>query len=38
MKAFNSFVAAAAEVFVEGSGGNRIKIRIVAATDPIYAV
>jgi isoquinoline 1-oxidoreductase subunit beta len=39
MKAFNSYVAAAAEVSVEGGGGNRIKIhRIVAATDPIYAV
>jgi isoquinoline 1-oxidoreductase subunit beta len=38
MKAFNSYVAAAAEVSVEG-GGNRIRIhRIVAATDPIYAV
>jgi len=37
MKAFNSFVAAAAEISVEG--GNRIKIhRIVAATDSGYAV
>ena len=37
MKAFASYVAAAAEVSVEG--GNKIKIhRIVAATDPIYAV
>jgi isoquinoline 1-oxidoreductase beta subunit len=37
MKAFNAYVAAAAEVSVEG--GNRIRIhRIVAATDPIYAV
>jgi isoquinoline 1-oxidoreductase beta subunit len=37
MMAFNSFVAAAAEVSVEG--GNRIKIhRIVAATDSGYAV
>jgi isoquinoline 1-oxidoreductase beta subunit len=37
MKAFNSFVAAACEISVEG--GNRIKIhRIVAATDPGYAV
>ena len=37
MKAFNSFVAAAAEVSVEG--GNKIKVhRIVAATDPGYAV
>jgi isoquinoline 1-oxidoreductase beta subunit len=37
MKAFNAYVAAAAEVSVEGS--NRVKIhRIVAATDPIYAV
>jgi isoquinoline 1-oxidoreductase beta subunit len=36
MKAFNAYVAAAAEVSVEG---NRLKIhRIVAATDPIYAV
>ena len=39
MKAFNSYVAAAAEVSVEGGGGNRIRIhRIVAATDCIYAV
>jgi isoquinoline 1-oxidoreductase subunit beta len=38
MKAFGSYVAAAAEISVEG-GGNRIKIhRIVAATDPGYAV
>jgi isoquinoline 1-oxidoreductase beta subunit len=37
MMAFNSFVAAAAEISVEG--GNRVKIhRIVAATDPGYAV
>jgi isoquinoline 1-oxidoreductase beta subunit len=37
LKAFNAYVAAAAEVSVEG--GNRMKIhRIVAATDPIYAV
>jgi isoquinoline 1-oxidoreductase beta subunit len=37
LKAFNAYVAAAAEVSVEG--GNRIKIhRIVAATDPIHAV
>ena len=37
MKAFNSFVAAAAEISVEG--GNSVKIhRIVAATDPGYAV
>ena len=37
MKSFNSYVAAAAEVSVEG--GNKIKIhRIVAATDTIYAV
>jgi isoquinoline 1-oxidoreductase beta subunit len=37
MMAFNSFVAAAAEISVEG--GNRIKIhRIVAATDCGYAV
>jgi isoquinoline 1-oxidoreductase beta subunit len=37
MKAFNAYVAAAAEVSVEG--GNRLRIhRIVAATDPIYAV
>jgi isoquinoline 1-oxidoreductase beta subunit len=36
LKAFNAYVAAAAEVSVEG---NRIKIhRIVAATDPIHAV
>jgi isoquinoline 1-oxidoreductase beta subunit len=38
MKAFNSYVAAAAEISVEG-GGNKVKIhRIVAATDPTYAV
>jgi isoquinoline 1-oxidoreductase beta subunit len=38
MKAFNAYVAAAAEVSVEG-GGNKIKIhRIVAATDPTFAV
>ena len=38
MKAFDSYVAAAAEISVEG-GGNKIKIhRIVAATDPGYAV
>ena len=38
MKAFASYVAAAAEISVEG-GGNKIKIhRIVAATDPGYAV
>jgi isoquinoline 1-oxidoreductase beta subunit len=37
MKAFNSFVAAACEISVEG--GNKVKIhRIVAATDPGYAV
>jgi isoquinoline 1-oxidoreductase beta subunit len=37
MKAFNSYVAAAAEISVEG--GNRIKIhRIVGATDCGYAV
>ncbi len=37
MKAFNSFVAAACEISVEG--GNRVKVhRIVAATDPGYAV
>ncbi len=37
MKSFNSFVAAAAEISVEG--GNKIKVhRIVAATDPGYAV
>ena len=37
MKAFNSYVAAAAEISVEG--GNKMKIhRIVAATDPGYAV
>jgi isoquinoline 1-oxidoreductase subunit beta len=39
LKAFNSYVAAAAEVSVEGSGGSKIKIhRIVAATDCIHAV
>ncbi len=37
MKAFSSFVAAAAEISVEG--GNKVKIhRIVAATDPGYVV
>src|SRR6201984_2870325 len=37
MMAFNSFVAAAAEVSV--TGGNKIKVhRIVGATDPTYAV
>ena len=37
MKAFNSYVAAAAELSVEG--GNKVKIRrIVGATDPGYAV
>ncbi len=37
MKAFNSFVAACAEISV--SGGNRVKVhRIVCATDPGYAV
>src|SRR5262245_33665598 len=36
MKAFNSFVAAAAEISVDGS---KVKVhRIVAATDPGYAV
>jgi isoquinoline 1-oxidoreductase beta subunit len=36
MKAFNSFVAAAAEVSVDG---NKVRVhRIVAATDPGYAV
>ncbi len=37
MKAFNSYVAACAEVSV--SGGNKVKVhRIVCATDPGYAV
>jgi isoquinoline 1-oxidoreductase beta subunit len=37
MKAFNSFVAAACEISVQG--GNKVKVhRIVAATDPGYAV
>jgi isoquinoline 1-oxidoreductase beta subunit len=37
MKAFNSYVAAAAEISV--TGGNKVKVhRIVAATDPTYAV
>ncbi|MCC6532344.1 MAG: xanthine dehydrogenase family protein molybdopterin-binding subunit [Burkholderiales bacterium] len=37
MKAFNSFVAAAAEISVQD--GNKVKVhRIVAATDPGYAV
>jgi isoquinoline 1-oxidoreductase beta subunit len=36
LKAFNAYVAAAAEVSAQG---NRLKVhRIVAATDPIYAV
>jgi isoquinoline 1-oxidoreductase subunit beta len=38
MRSFGSFVAAAAEVSVEGNG-NRVKVhRIVAATDPGYVV
>jgi isoquinoline 1-oxidoreductase beta subunit len=38
MKAFNSYVAAAAEISVQ-DGGNKVKVhRIVAATDPGYAV
>jgi isoquinoline 1-oxidoreductase subunit beta len=38
MKAFNSFVAAAAEISVQ-DGGKKVKVhRIVAATDPGYAV
>jgi isoquinoline 1-oxidoreductase beta subunit len=37
LKAFNAYVAAAAEVSV--TGGNKIKVhRIVGATDPTYAV
>jgi isoquinoline 1-oxidoreductase beta subunit len=37
MKAFNSFVAACAEISV--TGGNKVKVhRIVCATDPGYAV
>jgi isoquinoline 1-oxidoreductase beta subunit len=37
LKAFNSYVAAAAEISV--TGGNKVKVhRIVAATDPTYAV
>jgi isoquinoline 1-oxidoreductase beta subunit len=37
MKAFNAYVAAAAEISV--TGGNKIKVhRIIAATDPTYAV
>jgi isoquinoline 1-oxidoreductase beta subunit len=37
MKAFNAYVAAAAEISVQD--GNKIKVqRIVAATDPTYAV
>jgi isoquinoline 1-oxidoreductase beta subunit len=37
MKAFNSYVAACAEISV--SGGNKVKVhRIVCATDPGYAV
>jgi isoquinoline 1-oxidoreductase beta subunit len=38
LKAFNAYVAAAAEISVE-RGGNKIKIhRLVAATDPTFAV
>jgi isoquinoline 1-oxidoreductase subunit beta len=38
MKAFNAYVAAAAEISVE-DGGNKVKVhRIVAATDPGYIV
>ncbi len=38
MKAFNAYVAAAAEISVE-DGGNKVKIhRLVAATDPGYIV
>lgn len=38
MKAFDSFVAAACEISVDGTG-NKVKVhRIVAATDPGYAV
>ena len=38
MKAFNAYVSAAAEISVERNG-NKIKIhRLVAATDPTYAV
>jgi len=38
MKAFNSFVAAAAEISVQ-DGGKKVKVhRLVAATDPGYAV
>src|SRR6516162_6293258 len=37
MKAFNAYVAAAAEISI--TGGNKIKVhRIVGATDPTYAV
>jgi isoquinoline 1-oxidoreductase beta subunit len=39
MKAFGSYVAACAEISVEGPNKDRIKVhRIVAATDPGYAV
>src|SRR5258708_25691437 len=41
MKAFDSFVAAACEISVQGKGqdGTKVKVhRIVAATDPGYAV
>lgn len=38
MKAFASYVAAAAEISVEGNGSTVKVHRIVAATDPIYAV
>jgi isoquinoline 1-oxidoreductase beta subunit len=38
MKAFNAYVAAAAEISVQ-DGGKKVKVhRIVAATDPTYAV
>ncbi len=38
MKAFASYVAAAAEISVEGNG-SKVKVhRIIAATDPIHAV
>jgi isoquinoline 1-oxidoreductase beta subunit len=39
MKAFGSYVAALAEISVEGANKDKIKVhRIVAATDPGYAV
>ena len=38
MKAFGSYVAAAAEISVDGNGSKLKVHRIIAATDPIFAV